>query len=196
MKKFLYLLFFVSIFATGASAQVTIGSTDAPRQGAVLELRSDTLGFLPPRVALTDLYSPNPLSVHVQGMVVFNTGAALPMGLYYNSGTHWVHLDNPASVENWFYMPSIAFDVSAQGVNFTKNLYDEYQKQFANPAAGSETGAVLSVLPARTDLKYYVTDYDRTVFNVKSVDADGLMTYDVVGSATDASYINIVFVEK
>jgi len=204
MKKILYLVFFAFAFAMGAHAQVTIGSLEAPQRGAVLELKSDTLGFLPPRVELEQPSSSLPVPVHVEGMVVFNTIAtdSLSQGLYYNTGTRWIRLaTTPYYIERWFYMPSIPFDVSAKGTGLTKDLYQECKNQLNSSSAPvkSSTGApaqVLATMPAKTDLYYYVTDYDPAVFDNISIDANGLMTYDVIGQATDATLINIVFVEK
>lgn len=208
MKKFLYSLFFVFTLLLGvksAHAQVTIGSSDAPEPGAVLELKSSNLGFLPSRVALSRQSSPDPLPAHIKGMVVFNTTDSpvdtLRTGLYYNTGAQWICLATvPYSMENWFYMPSIVFDVSQTGTGFEKNLYQEYKDQL-NSSSGiaKSVGApdtALSVIPAATDLYYYVIAYDDTVFNNISIDANGMMTYDIIGAATDATLINIVFVEK
>jgi len=201
MKKNFYLLIFVSIFAISARAQVTIGSIDAPHRGAVLELKSDTLGFLPPRVALSKLSLPDPLPIHVQGMVIFNTtdnpSEMLYTGLYYNSGADWVRLSTTSSeMEKWFYMPSVVFETSQTGT-FTKDLYQEFKDQFIAPKA-KNNGAPASVanVPKATDLYYYITDYDDSVFKNVSIDANGKMTYDIIGTASDATFLNIVFVIK
>ena len=208
MKKNLYLLFFVSVFVINAKAQVTIGSQDAPTPGAVLELKSTTLGFLPPRVTLTRPSNPSPLKAHVEGMVVYNTNVSpndtLQAGLYYNSGKRWVLLSMaPSFPQNWFYMPSIPIDVTA---GKTIDLYQEFKKQL-NPD-GSTPGSlvigsakaptqVLKEIPGQNDLYYYVTAYDNTVFKNISITEDGKMTYEVTGAiATDGTFINIVFVEK
>jgi hypothetical protein len=95
-------------------------------------------------------------------------------------------------------MPSFVFDVSTMGTNKTKNLYAEYVAQLNStvihsPGAPNE---VLASIPAATALYYYVTAYDNTVFGNISIDANGLMKYDIVGTATDATFINIVFVAK
>jgi hypothetical protein len=94
-------------------------------------------------------------------------------------------------------MPSVSFDTSVTGTGLTKNLYSLYYGQFQSPAVKS-TGAPVSVpyIPAATDLYYYITEYDTNVFANVSINANGLMTYDVIGGATDCSYINIVFVLK
>jgi len=207
MKKIFFLFIVVSIFAINANAQVTIGSKDAPTAGAVLELKSAELGFLPTRVSLTGPSNPAPLPAHVQGMVVFNTNAtdSLQVGLYYNLGSKWVALSStPFTNENWFYMPSIVIDVS--GTGGTIDLYDEYKKQLnTNSGAGSlvvnSTGApakALATIPAAADLYYYVTAYDDRVFEDITITAAGVMTYKIVTGATadDATFMNIVFVEK
>jgi hypothetical protein len=202
MKKNLYLLFWVSIFAINTHAQVVIGSLDTPHRGTVLELKSDTLGFLPPRVALSMLNLPDPLPIHVQGMVVFNTtdnpDETLQMGLYYNSGTQWIRLSTTSSyIERWFYMPSVVFDVSKTGTGFTKDLYQEYKDQIVTPnAKNSDAPASIAALPGATDLNYYVADYDHTVFDNIEIDDNGKMTYDIIGTASDATFLNIIFVIK
>ena len=207
MKKIFFLFIVVSIFAINANAQVTIGSKDAPATGAVLELKSTELGFLPTRVSLTGPSDAAPLPEHVPGMIVFNTNAtdSLQVGLYYNWNSKWVSLSStPFTTENWFYMPSIVIDVS--GTGGTVDLYDEYKKQLnTNSGAGSlvvnSTGApakALATIPAADDLFYYVTAYDDRVFEDISITASGVMTYKIVTGATadDATFMNIVFVEK
>jgi len=205
MKKNLYLLFFVSVFVINAKAQVTIGSQDAPTPGAVLELKSTKLGFLPPRVTLTRLSDPSPLPNHVEGMVVYNTKVSasdtLQAGLYYNSGKRWVLLSMaPSFTQSWFYMPSIPIDVVAPK---EIDLYQEFETQL-NTAGGLVTGSdgaptpVLADIPGRNNLYYYVTAYDNTVFENIKISADGKMTYGIKSGAiaSDGTYINIVFVEK
>ena len=55
---------------------------------------------------------------------------------------------------------------------------------------------MLPTLPAKTDLYYYVTDYDTNVLTSVSISANGVMTYTVSRQPTEASYVNIVFVLK
>jgi hypothetical protein len=204
MKKNLFLLFTVSIFAVNAQAQITIGSLEAPHKGAILELKSDTLGFLPPRVELNALNDPYPIYDHVEGLVVFNTkestDGTLKTGLYYNSGARWVRLSTvPFYMENWFYMPSIVLSVG-QG-NHTVNLYDEVKKQFSDPNPVKNPDAptpFLPALPGATELNYYITGYDRSVFNITELSNEGVLRYTVpsIAVATDSTYINIIFVKK
>ncbi len=96
---------------------------------------------------------------------------------------------------NYFYMPNISFNTSTLAVGQTKDLYSLYRAQFLAPPIRS-TGAPVSVpsYAAATDLYYYITSYDATVFANVTINASGLMTYDIIGNATDCSFINVVFV--
>ena len=216
MKKIYLFLLCVSVFAISANAQVTIGSQDAPAEGALLELKSSNLGFLPPRVALTSLsdFAPLPGSP-VDGMVVFNTtlnlDANLQPGLYYNQDGRWVRLYTSSSAikESWLYMPSIVFDTSTPtpaGSSLTKDLYLHFKEQLNDvsntntstsiiPSDGAPTQALASV-PGPEDLYYYVTAHDPNVFEILSISATGVLTYRVLAPGTDETILNIVFVEK
>ena len=200
MRKFLYSLCLVCMCSMGINAQVTIGSLEAPEKGAVLDLKNSTMGFLPPRVPLVKPSLATPLPAHVEGMVVYNTTNSQPdtlrAGLYYNTGAKWVRLSTaPPFFDGWFYMPSIVFDTSTKKTGETKDLYKEYVKQFGTPKA-KNGNAKDFVLPKATDLNYYILDYDTSVFGGVSVDNSGIITYDIIGTATDETFINIVFVEK
>ena len=102
-----------------------------------------------------------------------------------------------------FYPPSIAIDASTNGIQ-TIDLYQEYIDQFGSPTAGS-AGAP-SALPTytRTELYYYVSYADPTVFetnpadpNFMTIDANGNLTIEVIAQPADYnSLINVVFVVK
>ena len=193
---------FACICFTNLKAQVTIGSNSTPDANAVLDLiSSGSKGLLLPRLALSATNLASPLSAHTAGMTVYNTATTsgsygVTPGLYYNDGTKWVRL--PLSYTNWFYMPSISFDTSTIISGQSKDLYNLYKNQFTTPAVKS-TGAPASVpyiVPAASDLYYYITDYDTAVFANVSINASGVMSYDVISNATDCSYINIIFVLK
>jgi len=212
MKKNILLLFTVLVLAINAKSQVLIGGTgaDKPDPGAALELKSGALGFLPTRVSLISLDLPGPLPAHKEGMIVYNTKVSendkLQAGFYYNTGERWIRLSTtPSFSNNWFYMPSIVFDTSAKtpsGENKVVDLYGEFKKQLndnANAGVVASAGApgmALSTVPAPTDLNYYVTAYDHKVFEIAGISVDGKMTYRIVDTASDSTYINIVFVEK
>ena len=96
-----------------------------------------------------------------------------------------------------FYPPSIAIDASTIVNNQTIDLYQEYIDQFGTPTMAS-TGAPAAVPTyGRTELYYYVTYADPAVLNIDSIDANGNMQYDVVGTPPDYnSLINVVFVVR
>jgi len=215
MKKFFLTLIIIlaAMSFSNLNAQVTIGSNSVPNSGAVLDLISGgDKGLLMPRVALTSTRVFGPLKSsdgnvyatylnHTEGMTVYNTatntsdpGYEVSPGYYYNDGTKWVRL--PQRYTNWFYMPSVSFDTSSTGTGKTKDLYSLYAGQFSSPIASTGAPAKVPFLPAATDLYYYFTDYDHAVFANISINASGVMTYDIIGGATDCSYINIVFVLK
>jgi hypothetical protein len=87
-----------------AAGNVGIG-TDAPNANALLELSSANMGFLAPRVALSAINNFAPLTVHVAGMLVYNTATAgvapnnVTPGYYYNNGSSWVRFSS--SQEAW-----------------------------------------------------------------------------------------------
>ncbi|WCM41140.1 hypothetical protein MG290_09235 [Flavobacterium sp. CBA20B-1] len=122
-----------------------------------------------------------------------------------------------ASMPKFFYMPSIIVPIAASqftainataGESFSDvtrtgilNLYERYKAQFGTVGTATQPSSPsapsLPVLPA-SELHYYVTWYDTTVFQSVSLDATGKMTYVVrVGvDVTVGSFMNIVFAVK
>lgn len=121
----------------------------------------------------------------------------------------------------FFYMPAVIFDTSANGTNLTRNLYDEYVKQFQGGQAGAgsttyniahgasgysmpynggivgSTGAPADIpVYGSNELYYYITYYDTAVFSNLSINATGELTYSIISNASNVSYMNIVFVVK
>jgi len=79
-----------------AMAQVKIGENSAPDASAMLELKSTTTGFLPPRVALTAINAAGPIASPAKGLMVYNTATAgtapydVSPGYYSWNGTLWL----------------------------------------------------------------------------------------------------------
>ncbi len=143
-------------------------------------------------------------------------------GYYYfepnlNGEGRWMKLNtNLDSPIKFFYMPSIVFNTSSPGTGLRRNLYAEYKAQFTNKkfVANSTTGGSIGTetrttfvkstnapdtignIPNANELYYYVTDYDITSMANLSIDENGILTYDVIGTGTDYSFVNIVFVLK
>ncbi|MCP1997473.1 hypothetical protein, partial [Flavobacterium sp. HSC-61S13] len=102
-----------------------------------------------------------------------------------------------SAMPKFFYMPAVIFDTNTNGVR-TKNLYAEYTAQFGlggGMIASAGSSGSIPVLGS-SELEFYVTYYDPAVFSNLSITADGILTYTVIGKATRASYMNIVFVVK
>jgi hypothetical protein len=119
----------------------------------------------------------------------------------------------------FFYMPAVIFDTQTAGTGI-RDLYADYVNQFTGVAhaivhgpAGSTpeqyTGGLVrsgqgtaDEAPAQiavyetNELYYYVTYFDQDVFENLSISADGKLEYTVKAGATEASYMNIVFVVK
>lgn len=200
MKK-IYLGFVFSVLSTVGFAQTKVGGRPTINANAMLEIEASNKGLLLPRLELVRTIDFAPLEAHVAGMTVYNTkrqNDVVP-GFYYNDGTKWQQMvtsDNKAV--KFFYMPSIVFDTSVPG-DKNKDLYQEYVNQFTltgNTASSLGAPAVIPHFPEATDLYYYVTDYDNTVFSDIVIAADGKMTYKVIGAGSPYSVMNIVFVVK
>ena len=123
---------------------------------------------------------------------------------------------------SYFYAPSMVLPTSSLGIStdvnsdvsyntttntFTVKLYNIYQKQFSMD--GERTNIKSAVknplatsLPTHssTDLDYYITYFDNTVFVPTSVNINdnGILTYQVVNnpSVTENTFMNIVYKVK
>src|SRR5690554_5032749 len=122
-----------------------------------------------------------------------------------------------AAMPKFFYMPSIIIPTDEShisdpvfgtlpGDSFedgegTIDLYARYNAQFGTTGTATQPSSpdapALPVLPA-SELHYYITWYDTTVFSSVAVDANGVMTYELLPTAdvTMGSFMNIVFAVK
>ena len=99
MKVFVIVLYCLFI-SMGLSAQNVGINADgsAPDASAMLDVKSSTKGFLPPRIALTATNSASPVTSPVAGLLVYNTATAgtapnnVVPGYYYWNGAAWVVL--------------------------------------------------------------------------------------------------------
>lgn len=101
MKLKTFLFFLLMISAAGSYAQIGI-QTNSPDASSALDIVSTDKGLLIPRVTLTsNLSSPSPVTSPATGLMVFNTGANQPIGLYYWSGSKWVSSAGSPSSSYW-----------------------------------------------------------------------------------------------
>lgn len=203
MKKLISTLSIV--FISHLSGQVGI-NTNAPK--STLDLSKSPVaspdGFLTVRITGTELASRDSLYDTAQNSTVVyvtavpttpttKTSNITTPGFYFYNGTisKWVGLRIP----KFFYMPSILFDTTTLGAK-TKDLYQLYYNQFNSPMVSSTGASGKIPVLGKGDLEYYITYYDTNTFTSVSIDANGLMSYTVSNNATDASFMNIVFVVK
>jgi len=213
IKKVFFLLFFAVGLSGVAKAQVTIGSDAVPNTNALLDLKQNAAGtslkgLLLPRVELnggTTVGLGTP-PAHVQGMTVYNTANILDVtpGYYYNDGTKWIRITIP----EFFYSPSIVLPVnitdpeySAATETFTVDLYGIYADQFGmTDLTKSFKSPSATKLPVFTKdaLEYFIIYYDNQVFNIVSLDDNGVLKYKLVANAdiTEKTYMNIVIKSK
>ncbi len=87
MKK--WILFFGLCWVLNLSAQTGIGTT-TPNASARLDVSATNKGFLPPRVALSDIYDQSTIPSPATGLLVYCKGdAGLAAGYYYWNGNAW-----------------------------------------------------------------------------------------------------------
>jgi hypothetical protein len=105
MEKLFFFIALLLLFSNELIGQVSINTDGSqPDPSAMLEVKSDTKGFLPPRVALTTIISAVPLSAPATGLLVYNTATAgttpnnVVPGNYYWNGSRWVPVSPPQGV--------------------------------------------------------------------------------------------------
>lgn len=184
---------FITVALLAGSAlfsQIGIGIPN-PDMSSALDVSDPNKGVLIPRISdLSTITNP------ANGLLVYDlTRQALTQNIGIPASPNWVPISG--NIVKFFYMPSISIDTSTMGTGRTKNLFQLYQTQFSTPKVSS-TGAPAGIpfFTNASDLYYYVTDFDNTVLSNVSIDANGILSYDVIGSATACSFVNIVFVIK
>jgi len=92
------------LFTIQLSAQVGINTDNsAPDNSAVLDVKSINTGLMPPRIALTAINSPDPITTSIPaiGLLVYNTANAgtppnnVTTGYYCWNGTRWIPVIAP-----------------------------------------------------------------------------------------------------
>ncbi|CAI8866627.1 hypothetical protein [Chryseobacterium sp. IT-36CA2] len=171
-------------------SQIGIGIPN-PDISSALDVTNTNKGVLIPRIL--DLST---IATPANGLLVYDLKRqALTQNIGTSASPNWVPISG--NIVKFFYMPSINIDTSTLGTGRIKDLFQLYKAQFSTPKVSS-TGAPAAIpfFTNASDLYYYVTDFDNTVLSNVSIDANGILSYDVIGSATACSFVNIVFVIK
>ncbi len=102
MKKIISIIALFLLFCSASFAQVAINSDGSTYDNsAMLDVKSTTKGFLPPRVSLTAINAASPITTPATGLLVYNTATAgtapnnVVPGNYYWNGTQWVPVSAP-----------------------------------------------------------------------------------------------------
>lgn len=222
MKKFLYSFFLISFFSVKLHAQTTINLAPCSNcldtayliNDTTIYVSGDTIRIKSVLTHINNLIDSgnkikgknltplNPFIIVNGGdsSVLKNVRIGVDANVLKDSVLRWVK-DSIGTIlpaqYKWFYMPSISINTSTVGTGLTKDLYNLYKNEFTAPAvksAGAPAGIPYFTSPSM--LYYYVTYFDPTVFANISIDANGVMTYDVINNSTDCSIINIVFAIK
>lgn len=150
-------------------------------------------------------------------------------GFYYFNGTKWIKLGSEGGnggetmADTWFYAPPIVLPTTSdsdllsgnytytetEGVGVYKiNLYDIYNSQFTN--AVKPDNAPVLVPDNQNDLGFYITYYDKNVFENVNISDLGLLSYTIKptdpptppvtnpvnGIVTEKTFMNIIFKKK
>ncbi len=185
-------LFIAAALCAGSVLYAQIGiSTSNPDKSSALDVTGTNKGVLIPRIS--DLST---IAAPANGLLVYDLKRqALSQNIGTAASPNWIPISG--NVVKFFYMPSISIDTSTLGTARTKDLFQLYKAQFSTPKVSS-TGApgAIPFFANASDLYYYVTDFDSTVLSNVSIDVNGILRYDVIGSANACSFVNIVFVIK
>jgi uncharacterized protein (TIGR02145 family) len=112
MKKKILVLFAIAlVLSANLRAQVTIGSANAPKAGAILELNSATTGGLLlsnvdlddlskiPATGFVGISSVQDRNSELVGMIVYNTNATTGAGIHFWDGDDWIKPCAPPAPE-------------------------------------------------------------------------------------------------
>ncbi|MCX6248177.1 MAG: hypothetical protein NTW10_10605 [Bacteroidetes bacterium] len=174
MKKILTLL--VVFFAVGSlqfyGQNVAVNDDgSAPDASAMLDVKSTTRGFLPPRVALTTTSSASPITSPADGLFVYDTASVSDVtpGYYYWLTSQWVR----------FTTGAIPFNVVIKSADATLLKTENMVL-----ASGTSTTLTLPAVTAGTDDGVTITVKNTgAVTDLISVQAQSGKTIDGVASA-------------
>lgn len=191
-KKILTLLLLISI---QAFSQTGI-NTKNPDPSSVLDVVSTDKGVLIPRMTTLQRTA---IATPAHSLLVYDTDKKVIMQNIGDTATpNWVPLTMQDPRKSFFYMPSVSIDASEVATNKTLDLYDVYKRQFSatDPTtfkASQNAPTTIPYFPNRTDLHYYITLFDNTIIQINSLDANGVLNYNILRESDYDSFMNVVF---
>ena len=169
MKRITFLFFTgcLLMMTRFADAQQVIITDDAsytsPAGGAMLDVKSTSKGFLPPRVALTKASDASTIASPSTGLIVYNTATngttsadTVRPGYYYNAGTsgtpNWCRLTNSDSLNGM----SFQYDGSPI-LNGTATVWDDLRISLNTRYSGNTVPGLTGFAGSSSLLAYYFT---------------------------------------
>ncbi len=199
---------FFLLFSFSTFAQVGIGTT-APNANALLDIDASMVpgGLLMPRVALSALNNPAPLSNPIPaGMTVYNTATggsgvfAVSPGFYYHNGTQWVRIGDAqvGPTNQWMLLGNAGTNANNDFLGTTDNIALRFRTNNANRFEVSTTGnlrayadgsagAPIYSWTANTEMGMYRIGVNTLGFSTTSLErmrilADGRVTVNSAGA--------------
>lgn len=157
MQRTLLLVFCTILLNLHAAAQVKIGATGLPNNAAVLELESNSKGFLLPRMATADMQN---ITNPPKGLVIFNN---TDDRIYVRTDTGWAKmsvmnnyafsavLTNNSVIPNYSYTSLAPF---SERYDYGGN-FDALTGEFKTPESGVYHFEIAVVVPPQTANVYY-----------------------------------------
>lgn len=191
MNRYIIIVLLV-LFTVPSYAQIGI-NTETPDVSAVLDITSTSKGVLLPSMSTVQK---NGITSPAHSLLVYDTSLKC---ISQNLGT--------AAIPSWtcltlydkqfFYMPSINIETDVLNTTQTKDLFGQYETEFATPVVKNPSGSATNIPRyGAGDLFYYVTYYDPSVIQIEGISDNGVMTYRIVKEADFDAYMNVVFVVK
>lgn len=147
-----------------AQAQVKIGDNPSTiDSSSLLEMESDTLGILIPRVLLNDVSTADPLKGSIpEGMLIYNQGGTEENGFYYWDGTQYRFFRtslNTKTRDNYVLVKSVADLPSPSGgiITLASGTLYEINGTIALTSQIDLNGSYIIGLDANNDILYYAS---------------------------------------
>ena len=104
MKNLILTIVFAITLQFTFAQSVGINADGAtPDESAMLDVKSTTKGFLPPRIALTGTSDATTISSPATGLLIYNTATVSDVtpGYYYYNGSAWIKIGNASDASQW-----------------------------------------------------------------------------------------------
>lgn len=190
LQKILIFVFF--LFGTLVYGQVGV-QTNTPHASSALDIVATDKGLLIPRVTLTaSLLSPLPVTLPATGLMVFNTGANQPVGLYYWTGTSWSMFNAGAiSSDYWSLTGNSGTTV---GTNFIGTTDSEdfafYTDDTERMRFTSDGQGLVGLSAAYAAEDFFTIEGNATEYYALNVYSPGVGTYIDAGTYGVISLVN------